>query len=62
VFPDHEVKHFFEAVTFEMRPLRRLRMLSDKLPVPEHNIPEEQSSVIHNTKPKAGTSLCIQLV
>jgi len=45
-FPDYEVKYFFGAVTSEMRPLHRLRMLGDKLPVTEHNIPEEHNSVI----------------
>jgi hypothetical protein len=36
--------------------------MGDKLPDIEHNIPEEQNSVIHNTKQTEGTSLCIQLV
>lgn len=61
-FTDHEVKYFFGAVTSEMKPLHRLKMLGDKLPVTDPNIPKEQNSVIHNTKPTEWTSLCIQLV
>jgi hypothetical protein len=62
VIPDHKVKYFFGAMTSEIRPLHRLRIMGYKLPVTEHNIPEEQNSVIHKTKPTEGTSLCIQLV